>query len=518
MIANEESDTAVDATTDTSKMPAQPKNFADSSSSKAGRDKKNPTPQKKGQKSKSRKKKPRDMPRRPLSSYNYFFREERGRWLEEHKAESAKNGGKKMSGLNMFSAMGKAIAARWKSLTPEEAEPYKAMAENDMERYRREMDEYHVEVKRRARIEASRLDPHASGFFGYLPGTAPLDSSVYHASQALPFVPRQGPTAALHTGINHANFAIGTAGGGGVGIVSDTTPNSAHLATTSFPNQPMNMQMMNLSYQQFLLQQMLGSVQQQQQQQSLGQFSDNPFTPPCDHPQQTMAAASSLESGASIFPEGGSSGPFAAEVTLQQDLLPQQQPSHNQQPSSAKAFMCETGVDVQDMSNANSAPGFPDAMRGLPPALHQSNDVSFCNGAQGDPISQMKAQLMETYMASMIRNDSAVQPGEDQARFVPKPTEDMQAPQVQQMQLTPSMLALLGDSNPTHPVSTATGSSSSSSVANTGPQRPTNGYQATTFAAGPSPNWMFQQMILQQQQGQDDAIDSQEKPTHNIAE
>lgn len=101
---------------------------------------------------KQRRKKPRDMPRRPLSAYNYFFREERARWLAEREKSEEKEQG------SLFSVMGKTIAQRWKNLASEEAQKYKDMAAADMDRYRQDMDEYHAESARRARTEAARKE------------------------------------------------------------------------------------------------------------------------------------------------------------------------------------------------------------------------------------------------------------------------------------------------------------------------------------------------------------------------
>lgn len=107
---------------------------------------------------KGRKKKPSDMPRRPLSAYNYFFREERARWL----AESEQRAAHKDSAGGLFSAMGKAIAQRWKTLSDEEGRKYKDLAAEDMERYKKEMDEYHTAAARIRRLAESKASKAAA--------------------------------------------------------------------------------------------------------------------------------------------------------------------------------------------------------------------------------------------------------------------------------------------------------------------------------------------------------------------
>ena len=96
----------------------------------------------------ARVKKPKDMPRRPLSAYNIFFREERERMLKEcrEKAKAA------LGGLNSgetlpepkigFENMAKTIGKRWKALSEQELARYKDLAMADMERYRCERDTY----------------------------------------------------------------------------------------------------------------------------------------------------------------------------------------------------------------------------------------------------------------------------------------------------------------------------------------------------------------------------------------
>jgi hypothetical protein len=127
--------------------------------------------QKKKKKAKQfRAKKPKDMPRRPLSGYNIFFKEERARMLAE---SSGKRGPGETEGEEEtkndkdvppakgvkigFEVMAKTVGKRWKELPEEELARYKAMAKLDMERYRREMDGYHVDLAKRSRLECEEM-------------------------------------------------------------------------------------------------------------------------------------------------------------------------------------------------------------------------------------------------------------------------------------------------------------------------------------------------------------------------
>jgi len=113
-------------------------------------------PKRKSRTRRPRRKKPRDMPRRPLSAYNYFFRDERARILEERKIRGKGDGSNSSTddckGGDLFSALGKIIAKRWKELGAEEAEKFKDMAVEDMKRYRRDMEEYNAEAALQSRL------------------------------------------------------------------------------------------------------------------------------------------------------------------------------------------------------------------------------------------------------------------------------------------------------------------------------------------------------------------------------
>jgi len=92
------------------------------------------------------KKKPKDMPRRPLSAYNLFFKEERSKVLAEREASllARQNEPAELPDTELFATLGKTIAARWKILSSPERERFKALAAEDMKRYRLEMHAYQL--------------------------------------------------------------------------------------------------------------------------------------------------------------------------------------------------------------------------------------------------------------------------------------------------------------------------------------------------------------------------------------
>jgi hypothetical protein len=142
---------------------------------------------------KSRPKKPKNKPKRPLSAYNIFFKDERHKILEgipdkkdqdadddddeskvkteddekpegedgegdEKDGDGKKAAGKKRKrvphGKIGFESLAKIVGQRWKELPPDELEIYKKRAEEDMKRYRKEMEAY--VQKQREGLEQSR--------------------------------------------------------------------------------------------------------------------------------------------------------------------------------------------------------------------------------------------------------------------------------------------------------------------------------------------------------------------------
>ena len=88
------------------------------------------------------------------SAYNIFFKEERQRILakipegEDSKAAPAAGDAKtrkrkkRPHGKIGFENLAKVIGQRWQELTPEQVEYYKKKAEEDMKRYKDQMEEY----------------------------------------------------------------------------------------------------------------------------------------------------------------------------------------------------------------------------------------------------------------------------------------------------------------------------------------------------------------------------------------
>lgn len=123
------------------------------------------------------KKKPKDKPKRPLSAYNFFFKEEREKILKivlaedpekvenkpgtddylnpEQLASLRKEGGKVS-----FEAMGKIIGQRWKNIHPDRLGKFSELAAEDTERYKKEMQTYNGRQEAKMRSEA--LKPPAA--------------------------------------------------------------------------------------------------------------------------------------------------------------------------------------------------------------------------------------------------------------------------------------------------------------------------------------------------------------------
>ena len=120
-------------------------------------------------------KKPPDMPRRPLSAYNIFFREERARLLKERGREQERRGlegtgrtdaagcSSTVPSKGLFATMGKTIAKRWKEIPPEYLEALKKQAAEEAKRYSHEIQVYRRRKKEDAEAEQKQKKIKNSG-------------------------------------------------------------------------------------------------------------------------------------------------------------------------------------------------------------------------------------------------------------------------------------------------------------------------------------------------------------------
>lgn len=125
-------------------------------------------------------KKPKDKPKRPLSAYNYFFKEEREKilkiltaedplkveqdpeaqdYLSEAQIGSLRKEGNKVS----FEQMGKIIGARWKNIDPDRLAKFSELASEDTERYKKEMQSYNGRQEAKMRSEALKPQAYHQG-------------------------------------------------------------------------------------------------------------------------------------------------------------------------------------------------------------------------------------------------------------------------------------------------------------------------------------------------------------------
>lgn len=141
------------------------------------------------------KKKPKDKPKRPLSAYNFFFKEEREKIIKVVLAEDpaavkqdpdddgfldAETIGrlKKEGGKVSFEEMGKIIGQRWKNIDPDRLSKYSELAAEDTERYKTEMQAYNGRQEAKMRQEALKPPVSFSGTSasGALSGDRPVGS------------------------------------------------------------------------------------------------------------------------------------------------------------------------------------------------------------------------------------------------------------------------------------------------------------------------------------------------------
>lgn len=86
--------------------------------------------------------KPKDRPKRPMSAYNIFFKEQREKLIAERETLASEKGDNLRTGSQFFSHLGKTIGRRWKDLPAEERSRFEHMAKLELEKYRETMKKY----------------------------------------------------------------------------------------------------------------------------------------------------------------------------------------------------------------------------------------------------------------------------------------------------------------------------------------------------------------------------------------
>ena len=142
------------------------------------------------------KKKPKDKPKRPLSAYNFFFKEEREKILkvvlsdeptdtfnepdsEDYIDDKTLGRLRKEGGKVSFEEMGKLIGQRWKNLQPDRLTKFSELAAEDTDRYKKEMQGYNGRQEAKMRSEA--LKPQSGGSFQGQPESTKSSSSMPRA-------------------------------------------------------------------------------------------------------------------------------------------------------------------------------------------------------------------------------------------------------------------------------------------------------------------------------------------------
>ena len=147
-------------------------------------------------KPKPAKRKAKDKPSRPLSAYNFFFREERARIMAETSATACAVQEQKSDPVGLFVAVGKEVAARWKLIPKEEKDRYMRMADGDMERYQQAMSQYRLREAQQK--EASEAYKAAS--------TPSINTMQLPASQLNELVSTMAPASLMHTQAVHSTL------------------------------------------------------------------------------------------------------------------------------------------------------------------------------------------------------------------------------------------------------------------------------------------------------------------------
>lgn len=131
-----------------------------------------------------RKKKPKGMPKRPLSAYNLYFQAQRTTILATQEEGKPRIG---------FEGLGKIIGKQWRDLSSDEKKKYSKLAEKDSERYRKEMDAYQEMKAKRFAEEDRKAGEEA-------PVVSNLVSSGVQSSLEPRYIKKQGSVRTVPLG------------------------------------------------------------------------------------------------------------------------------------------------------------------------------------------------------------------------------------------------------------------------------------------------------------------------------
>lgn len=185
-------------------------------------------------------------PKRPLTGYNRFFREERVKWKEEQ-SKQEKTEVTSDNKKHAFLTMGKEISVRWVRLPREEKQKYIAEYNQEMIQYRIDVEAYEKVIR-----EMETEDP-----------VVDEDQSNVHSidTEARASLPSEGvaPVSSSQAGINLLQQQISTR--------QNSRPPIANLGTSTFP--PFSDTVFQQRQLELLLQQRLLEQQIQRQSNSL---------------------------------------------------------------------------------------------------------------------------------------------------------------------------------------------------------------------------------------------------------
>jgi HMG (high mobility group) box len=124
-------------------------------------------------KRKTRRKKPKDMPKRPLSAYNLFFADERQRLISGEMTADAAHGmsisssdsdllsGKPKKRLG-FAGLARVVAAKWRTIDPSVKAKYEERAATEQVRYKKQIKDYNEQRNRSLCASGGNLTLQAS--------------------------------------------------------------------------------------------------------------------------------------------------------------------------------------------------------------------------------------------------------------------------------------------------------------------------------------------------------------------